>query len=270
MIRSLVSCSLALAWIVPIGIVGTVSAQSDYSNSEAYNSKRSFFETSGFGALAVMPNVTSQREAVIEYEYIALPHSGLYRIERNRLKSPDWWFIVNHRSGSKVSDRPTYIGVLIAKRLRQPQARPLELFRNAGWSEPGPDGLNGFHGTYELLEEFFKLQDSGAEQYSFEQAFGKWHANPNTESIESSWGYRSYWRSSTSVEECFQDIGGQQYDESNLLFQARLVRFRVTSGTNSRSPVAWDIGLREADAFFIKTFSPQGADFDGEYCVAIE
>ena len=39
---------------------------------------------------------------------------------------------------------------------------------------------------------------------------------------------------------------------------------------HSRSPVVWNIGFRQADAFFIKTFSPQGADFNGEYCVDIE
>ena len=272
MTRKLISCSLALACAVHIVIPSAVFAQNfDYRDSAVYNSKRNFFETSGFGALAIMPNVTSQALAVIENEYIALPVSGLYRIGRGRVNSPDWWFIVNHRSGSRVSERPTYIGVLIAKRLRQPQARPLELFRNTGWFGSGPDGLEGFQRTYESFEKFFELQDRESQQYPFEQAFGEWHARPETES-ESSWIYRSYWRSSSSIEECFQgqDIAVQQAGEANILFQARLIRFRVTIGTNSPSPVIWDIGLRQAGAVFVKTFSPLGADFDGEYCVVIE
>ena len=181
MIRRRVSCSLALACVV---IASSVSGQSvDYRDSEVYRSKRNFFETSGFGALAVMPNVTLQSLAAIENEYIVLPGSGLYHIGRGRLKSPDWWFIVNHRSGSRVSNRPTYIGVLIAKRLRQPQGRSLELFRNAGWSGSGPDDLEGFQGTYDSLKEFFELQGKESQQYSFEQVFGQWHARPDPESI---------------------------------------------------------------------------------------
>ena len=273
MTRRLVSCSIVVACAVSIVIASSVSAQSvDYINSETYNSKRSFFASSGFGTLAVLGNVTSQREARIENEYIALPDSGLYRIHRNWLKSPyDWWFIVNHRSGSNLPDHATYIGVLIVKRLKTSQVRPLELYRNKGWFGSRPDdGLDVFQRTYRSLENFFELQDTDSSQKSFEKEFGNWHAKPDTEPSESSWRDRSYWRSSSSVEECFQDISRLQSDQSNLLFQGRLIRFRVTTGTNSPSPVVWNIGLRQANAVFIKTFSPLGADFNGEYCVVIK
>ena len=271
MTKKFLSCSLALVCAVPTVTSTAVSEQYvDYRNPDVYNSKRNFFERSGFGALAVMPNVTSQSIAANEYEYITLSISGLYRIARQRLRSPDWWFILNHRSGSRVSDRHTYAGVFIAKRLKQPQAIPLELFRSTGWYELGPDSLDEFTKTYESLEEFFELQHDGAMQNSFEQVFGGWHAKPDIETNESSWHQRKNWLIKSSIDRCFQAIGEGKFDESKVFFQARLIRFRVTTGLNSRSPVVWNIGLRQADAFFIKTFSPQSVDFNGEYCVDIE
>ena len=217
-----------------------------------------------------MPNVTSKLQAVREFEYLALPGSGRYRIARPTAGSPDWWFIVNHRSGSGASQFHTYIGIFIAKRLEHPLANSLQLLRNGGWHKLGGGDLKDFQHTYESWADFFDLQDTDASQESFQQIFGDWHAIPDPRTDESSWLQRRNWLSKPRLDECFQAIGGQRPASSNVFFQARLIRFRVTAELNSRSPVVWSIGLRDADAFFMKTFSPEGIDLNGEYCVAVE
>lgn len=234
-----------------------------------YNTKRSFFQRSGFGALALTPNVTSKPQAVIASEYITLPASGRYDISRRRAPHGDWWFIVNHRSGAEVSERHTYVGVFVAKRLEFPLASSLQLIRNAGWRELDGVELGAFENTYESWTEFFDLQDASVSQGAFEQRFGDWHAIPDPRTDESSWVHRRNWHSASRVSDCFEAIGGERASGSNVFFQAILIRFQVTSESNSRYPVAWSIGLRDADALFLKTFSPEGIDLAGEYCVEI-
>ena len=248
----------------------TINDQFVDRSPDIYNTKQSFFERSGFGAVAVMPHVTSRDRAAIEFEYITLPGSGHYRIARRNLQSPaDWWFIVNHRSGSTASPLYTYIGVFIAKRLPQPLGSPLQLLRNRGWREQESDNLAEFSNTYESFTEFLELQREDANQELFQQAFGDWHAIPDTRTDESSWMQRRNWLIDVRVDQCFSAIGGPRPASSNVLFQAHLIRFRVTEQSNSRSPVVWRIGLRDADAFYLKTFSPEGVDLSGEYCVDI-
>ena len=242
----------------------------DQRELDVYNSKRTFFERSGFGAVALMPHVTSESESAIEFEYITFPESGRYHIAHPRAASRDWWFILNHRSGSGASQQHTYAGVFVAKRLKGPLDSQLQLLRNAGWSELSGADLEEFEDTHQSWTDFFELQDSDATEESFEQALGDWHAIPDPQTDESSWIHRRHWLSKPRVDECFQAIGGKQSADTDIFYQAHLIRFQITSGSNSRSPVDWRIGLRDADAFFIKTFSPEGIDLNGEYCVAID
>ena len=221
---------------------------------------------SGFGTLALLPHVTSRSEAAFEYEFITLPTSGLYSIPRERGRTGDWWFLVNHRSGSGASDVHTYVGILIAKRLARPLASSLQLMRNADWRELNGVNLGAFDNTYQSWTEFFELQNADASRESFTEAFGDWHALPDPRADDSSWLHRSNWLNKDSVDQCFRSISGQP---NNIFFQARLIRFRVTTSSNSRSPVVWNVGLRDADAFYIRTFSPEGIDLHGEYCVGI-
>ena len=236
---------------------------------EVYSSKRSFFMRSAFGTLALLPNVTSRSEAAFEFEFITLPTSGLYSVPRGRGGTGDWWFLVNHRSGSGASEVHTYVGILIAKRLERPLANSLQLMRNAGWRELDGVDLGSFENTYPSWTEFFDLQDADASRESFTEAFGDWHALPDPRADESSWLHRNNWLNKDSVDRCFQSTGEPPSSDSNIFFQARLIRFRVTTSSNSQSPVAWNVGLRDADAFYMRTFSPEGIDLHGEYCVGI-
>ena len=252
--------------IVAVAPGNTAAQFGDPGTPDVYTSKRSFFERSGFGALAVMPHVTSESEAANEYEYIALPSSGRYDITHPEGTIPNWWFIVNHRSGSRASTAYTYVGVFIAKRLESPQRDSVELFRNAEWLRLG-DTLDAFNDNYQSRTDFFELQDSTSRQESFEQEFGNWHAIPDKDNDESSWLERDNWLSRARVAACFSAVGGTRPTDDNVYYQARLIRFRVTRGLNSRQPVAWEVTLDDADAFFLKTFSPEGIDMDREYCV---
>ena len=254
------------AAFVSLAASETAGQFGDQRNLDVYNSKRSFFERSGFGALALMPHVTSQPEAAIEYEYITLPGSGRYHLTHPDAGVPDWWFIVNHRSGSRASDVHTYVGVFIAKLLKSPQRDSLELFRNAGWLKLEDTALGEFRDDYPAWTDFFELQDSTSSQESFAQEFGDWHAIPDPDTPdESSWLERDNWFNRDRVAECFRAVGRPAGD--NVYFQARLIRFQVTMELNSRQPVAWNVTLNDADAFFLKTFSPEGIDIDREYCV---
>ena len=268
--RSLV-CIVTLLVAIPF-VVDSQTLNDDFveRSLDTYNTKQSFFERSGFGAVAVMPHVISRARAAIEYEYMTLRRSGRYRIARRNLQSPaDWWFIVNHRSGSTASPLYTYVGVFIAKRLARPLSSPLQLLRNTGWRGQGGNDLEEFSDIYESLTNFFELQDEDASQDSFEQEFGNWHAIPNAQTDEPSWVHRRNWLSQPRVDQCFGAIGGARSASSNVLYQAHLIRFRVTEQSNSRSPVVWRVGLRDADALFLKTFSPGSVDLTGEYCVEI-
>lgn len=271
MLAKLLFCTLASITAIPSVAESQESIEQFVDRTtNAYNSKRSFFASSGFGAVAVMPHVISQDQAKIENEYITLPSSGKYRIVRGRLQSPaDWWFVVNHRRGSGGSQFYAYIGVFIAKRLAQPLDSPLQLSRNGGWRSQGQEDLERFDRLFGSLVPFFELQHEDASQDAFRQEFGNWHAIPDAQTDESSWLSRRSWLSKDRVEECFSAIGGTRPASSNVMVQARLIRFRVTERLNSRSPVVWRVGLRDADSFYLKTFSPVNVDLSGEYCVEI-
>ena len=281
MTRKLAGWGTAAVAIVAMTASETSAQFGEQRDVEIYSSKRSFFERSGFGALALMPHVTSKPEAAIEFEYITLPRSGRYRMRHPDASSgsPDWWFIVNHRRGAGASRLHTYVGVFVAKRLEESQGGVLELYRNAGWrrleeAELRPEEtefeevqLEEFKDNYPYLTEFFELQNSTSTLEPFEQRFGGWHAIPDADASESSWLERDNWLSRDRVDECFRAIGTARPTGENIYFQARLIRFQVTMGLNSRRPVAWSVDLEDADAFYLKTFSPEGINIDREYCV---
>ncbi|MDE0179476.1 MAG: hypothetical protein OXP36_12890 [Gammaproteobacteria bacterium] len=261
--------SYGLAWIIGAAAISVAATQTselfgDEQTTTLYDRKETFYEQSGFGGLAVMPNVTSRRDARIEYEYIALPDPGRYRLARRNLRSPsDWWFVFNHRLGDQPAEPHSFVGVLIAKRLRTRPVNSLELFRNANWSVSNPD--TPFRALFESSAEFFELQDSEAILESFEQEFGIWHARPDPNG-EFSWRHRGYWLD-PRVGECFRSVGSRE--TRHVLFEARLLRFQPTNGTNTQFPVVWNIRTGNTDALFVRTFSPRGADVGGEYCVEI-
>ena len=256
---------------VPITVPshGSVLQQFVDRTTDFYDLKRDFFELSGFGALAIMPNVTSDSEKANEFEYITFGMSGKYRIARGRMRSPaDWWFIVNHRRGSGASTRYSYIGVFVAKRLAQPLSRQLHLHRNDGWTTREGTELGDFDDTYTSWRRFLELQGDNGTEEAFGREFGDWHAISDTPSGEYSWVDRNSWSNDRRVEECFSAIGGG-LGGADVMFQAHLIRFRVTESSNSRAPVAWQTGLRNADALYVKTFSPEAGDLTGEYCIEI-
>lgn len=260
-----IPCGLALICsIIPAAAAGPSELFGDEKATRVYDRKETFYEQSGFGALAVMPNVTSRRSARIEYEYITMPAPGRYRIARRDLRSPsEWWFVFNHRIGDQPMEPHSFVGVLIAKRLSSPPVNSLELFRNVGWSVTDPN--TPFRALRASWAEFFGLQRNEGVREFFEQEFGSWHARPDS-GEDSSWQHRGYWLD-PSVDECFRSVGNRQ--TSNLLFEAQLIRFRPTSETNSQRPVVWRIGTGNRDALFVRTFSPRGADVGGQYCLEI-
>lgn len=251
-----------------------------YTQTGNYLSRSHFYEDSGLGTVAIMPHVTTEEGAEWAAEYIPLPKNGTYHILRTRIDTKDWWFVANHRSGSVDQALGTYVGVLIAKRVNKDQKEQLQLYRNEDWRGSKDKKLEPFNDKYRRVEKFFKLQkdeieqDSNTEQEAlrrFEELFGEWHARPEKDSQDSSWEERFYWPIDHKVRECFLSVGNRQFIESNIFFQARLLRFRPTTEVNPRNPVAWSIGTGGTTALFIMTFSPYGDNnFDGEYCVAIE
>lgn len=267
-----------ILWSTALALAGTVmavaaggQAQGDFSeerHEERLPGKAAFFRDSGLGAVAMMPNVTSRNNAPFEREYYTLGGSGRYGLDLDE----EGWFIVNHRSS--FARGHTYVGVLVAKRFGGSLGRELELYRNDGW-----------HGAPNVFQripvgkgwgDFLALQDST--QNNFEDEFGDWHAVFAPQASESSqasddassWYYRNWLDESirARVDECFRAIDGQP--SSDVFYEVRLLRFQFTEGLNSRYPVVWDVGLRNVGAFYMRTFSPAGIDFDGEYCIEIE
>lgn len=269
--KGLFRAMVFVAGICSVAWSQDLDQQFESRSPHLYISKRSFFESSGFGALALMPNVVSRKGAAFEHQYITLSRSGMYRLARRRLKSRAiWWFIVNHRRGAGPSPHYTYIGVFIAKKFARPIDKPLHLYRNEGWQEndkaPHPFELSR---DPELLGPFFELQREGSLQSlgMFQGKFAYWHATPDAQKDESSWAFRTSWLSKPRAEECFGAVGHQGPADS-ALYQGRLIRFRETELLNSLYPVVWDVDLGDADAFYMKTFSPT-AGLSREYCVDI-
>ena len=260
----LILCSVALA-----GAVATDAVSQTYGgfNEEKHElppvSKVEFFGESGFGAVALMPNVTEMDEARSEHQHIRLREPGRYRIN---LDKDNWWFVLNHSDNSpELSGRHAYVGVLIAKRLDSASENRLELYRNAEWHDPS----DGFWEVFDIeWEEFLALQDST--QDNFENEFGDWHAVLEPEESQSSWDRRKTWINESTterVEECFAAVA--ERPEFNVFFGIRLIRFQVVEGANPRSPVAWSVLRSGVDAFYMKTFSPY-TSYTGEYCIEIE
>ncbi len=238
-----------------------------------------------------MPRIYSREEANTARRYNTLsPRACIRRtsFSRRQTDSAPWWFIFNHRDSERASDH-TYMGLLVVKRMREPQLKPLQLFRNIGWREPKEE----FSAQYDqdLLGQFPTLHQKEQEG-AFRKAFGRWHAALNTEL--SSWDHREYWPSMydartfpkanrpdvRTARRCFEEIDrrreeiGERRRYSGLFYQARLIQFQVTPKTDSHHPVVWSIRLGSqqnpiVDAFFISTFSPLGNAFSNKYCVEI-
>lgn len=262
--------SVAVGLAILLMLSETSFAQEAPDRLTDFRSKRSFYEQSGFGALALMPNVQQPSQARIEHQYIAMTRSGYYENVRDRMKSSDWWFVINHRS-TAFSDRDSiYVGVLAVKRQKLVQREPIALYRNSGWFNPANSRLGEFDGNYASLESFLRLQSQIAIYDAFSRVFGEWHARPREGDEESSWRLREYWEDQSSVRECFERAGGGDWDPSRLLFEAKLIRFAVTSGTNSQSPLTWYTGVSDTGTLFVRTFSPTSQALYKEYCLALD
>ena len=156
------STALALAGTIMVVPVSTQVDFSEERHEERLGSKDVFFENSGLGAVAMMPNVTSENNAPFEREYFTLGSSGRYGLDPNR---EEGWFVVNHRISSGALEGHTYVGVLIAKQFSDglERERELELYRNDKWH----DAPRGFRRTIigKGWRDFLALQDSTHEGF---------------------------------------------------------------------------------------------------------
>ena len=260
----LILCSATLACAITAVAAGQTNGDFNEEKHELPPvSKAEFFGESGFGAVALMPNVTEEDEARSEYQYIRFQELiGRYRIN---LDKDNWWFVVNHSDNSGLSSgRHTYVGLLIAKRFRSISelGNKLELYRNKDWHDPSGSFWDMFD---EEWEDFLESQDST--QDNFENEFGDWHAVIEPTESRSSWDRRKTWINESimkRVEECFAAV--RERPGSEVLFGVRLIRFQVAEESNPSSPVVWSVVLDGVDALYMKAFSPVFPP-TREYCI---
>lgn len=253
--------------------VDSVAQCPNEQETKTYDSKTKFFRDSGAGVMAIMPNVKSQKEAKSEYKYVAFKKSGTYKLEGNIAQKNDFWFVNNHRLGDSTSDdlsSHTYIGVMIAKVLLHQDnlAYPLHLRRNEKWFDLEDNkSLSSFRGqSSSTATEFMKIQHK-KDLELFKDKFGDWHALANKEPRLSSWEQRKEW--SDYNLDCLKQISNSNnLTDSNILVEARLMKFQPTNMDNPEKPVAWKVQLGEAEAVYIKTFSPISPDFVKEYYIS--
>ena len=268
------------AWIIlglSIMTVDSVAQCPDKQEIKKYEPQRAFFTHSGAGVTAIMPHVKSQEVASSEHTYQALRYSGTYKLNKELSEMNDFWFVTNHRIGDRPHSEQsshTYIGVMIAKVLDATRLKhPLHLTRNANWF----DLENGTplkspvqqHIPPKLAQKFISIQNNNTESQSFKEKFGDWHALANKEPRVSSWDLRREW--SDYDLSCLREISKKDnLNPSQILVEARLMKFQATNTYSPNNPVVWRVQLGGAKAVYIKTFSPLSSDFVKEYYISFD
>ena len=266
------------AWIIlglSIMTVDSVAQCPDEQEIKKYESQRAFFTDSGAGVTAIMPNVKSKGHASSEHTYHALRYSGKYKLNKDLSKMNDVWFVTNHRIADRTNSEQsshTYIGVMIAKVLDATRLKhPLYLTRNENWIDlenrtPLKSRFQK-HIPPKSAQEFISIQDNNTESQSFKEKFGNWHALANEEPLVSSWDLRREW--SDYDLSCLKEISKKDnLNRSQILIEARLMKFQATNTYNPDNPVVWRVQLGGAKAAYIKTFSPLSSDFAKEYYIS--
>ena len=239
-----------------------------------YTTQKLFFDESGSGTMAMMPNVKSQREAKSEHKFKAFLPEGTYELGG---KIRDIWFVHNHRTGS--GDTPkSYIAVLIAKVLKTKLQTKLELYRNKDWFNlKSGSKLGVFSELFPSVEDFTKfhkdssvsLEQSKSSLEQSKRKFSNWHALASKKPKLTSWDLRKEWGNYKLGDNlnCFKELlSDDKIPENHIFVQARLIRFSLTEKSEPDKPVAWVVKLSDARAVYIKTFSPN-INFRGEYYI---
>lgn len=237
----------------------------DQQKFKIYNNQKMFFEKSGTGTMAIMPNVKSQSQAKSEYKFEAFKQDGTYKLEGD---IGDIWFVINHRI---VEESPpvSYIGVMVAKVLKTELASTLELYRNEAWfSLQDETELSYFRALFESAQNFTTIhKDSSISVESFNKQFKNWHALADLNPKLPSWELRREWGNYNLA--CLRQLSeDENLNASNIFVQARLLRFSPTTKSEPGNPVAWVVKLGNAKAVYIKIFSPI-SDFRGEYYIRL-
>ena len=235
------------------------------ADTRAYDKQALFYEQSGTGTLAMMPNVKRLDQAKLEHEFLAFPSPGRYRVSR---VSP--WFVVNHRvtSAPQSSLTPTYLGVIVAKIVRQDYKHRLELYRDAdGWEAEGVH-----REQYEELDGFFEIHArKDADLAAFQEVFppapsAPWHSRLEGDGGRSSWLSRTEWVPPEGG--CLNELLKERGIAPERVFvQGYLLSFSPTQRSTSSYPVAWSTNLEVAEAMYVRTFSPLSSDFAREYFI---
>ena len=238
---------VALALLVP-----TVRAQ-DVLQPERLTSRTQFYSRPP-GTVALLPQVRVSGDATFAGQWDVLVESGRYEVS----KSDQYCFVVNHRDPVQTG-RASYvaIGALSVLEPGSPQARPISLFRNEGWSR-GDDGAyrhdNGSPKHVALTPETFAgAHAQGRLEENDRLLTHRWHGSHGD---GKSWADHDVWTGMASADVKLVASLARSQGQPDLRFDAKLLQFNVTPSRTSNQPVTFCLVGDNRIATILTVFSP--------------
>ena len=216
---------------------------------------RTQFYSSALGVLAFLPQVTRSEDAKYAGQWDVFIESGRYRVApRGR-----YCFVLNHRDRTREGRRSyVAIGALSILRAGTRPRRPVSMFRNLGWSrndDPEYARENGLpkHASV-TLETFVGAHDQGDLEKNDQLLTYQWHGDFGG---GESWADRDLWIEAASAwPELITILAEAEVEQSDLRFDAKLLRFTFTGSRNSNHPVAFCMEGDRRIATILTIFSP--------------
>jgi len=236
--------------------------------NEFYNSR-----VFGFGTLAFIPKAISRKDAESEVYFFALPRSGAYKLPRQLY----YWFIVNHKSDNEPLE--TYLGVEIIPIYPENiiPAAEVQLWRNDGWIRLDEPTFNGERAIRKIFEnisiiDFFYYHGEYIALSDIDHKFGfKWHALTKNSHINS-WDKKVRWKPIVEINsrQFIRNFNSDIPDRPRMMLNGLLIRFTTTNRVRSHAPVVFGFDGRNPIAAYLKIFSPDLTEFDGEYYLTFQ
>lgn len=216
---------------------------------------RTQFYSSALGVLAFLPQVTRSEDTKYAGQWDIFVESGRYRIDPRG----QYCFVLNHRDRAREGRRSyVAIGGLSILRAGTQPSRPISIFRNQGWSRDGDLEYSRENGLPKhispTLETFVSAHDQSELEENDRLLAHRWHGDFGG---GESWVDRDLWAKSASAEpELIASLAGSEIEQSDLRFDAKLLRFTFTGTRNSNQPVAFCMEGDRRIATILTVFSP--------------
>lgn len=242
-------------YIVPVAflLVHPVHAQKLLETNRLTN--RSQFYSSALGTLAFLPQVTRSEEAKYAGQWNVFVESGRYKITPRG----QYCFVLNHRDRAQAGRRSyVMIGALSILHAGTEPRRPISMFRNQGWSRDHDSEYfreNNLPKHVSLTPKaFIAAHDLDELEKNDQLLTHRWHGNFGA---GESWADRDLWLEAASVSpELITTLAGAEVEQSNLRFDAKLLRFKFTGSRNTNQPVAFCMEGDRRIATILTVFSP--------------